>query len=1127
MPLSLVNKDGQVIEVDDGDISYYTARGWTPQTTEAHIDSLRAEAAKPDDRGLLGTINSAATGILSGLTLGGSDVLLSTGMTPNQLERLREDRAAHSTANVLGQIGGGLAGALAAPVSLLGRTPAGIAAQAADEGFAIGRATGGLRGAAISATAAGAEGAVQAVGSYLSDVALGNRELSAEALASSLGAGFTFGAGIGGALYGVERGTMAVRRMFSRAESTPEAANQATSEWERQSKEIIEANDHAAEVARENLERARAAREQAQLAKDRAAAELAVTQQTADQLSREVSRGVPDYKALDAHLYEINDTVIGQTVPMEDIARHGWYDETGRFGEVTRREIEDHKYLIQSGRGSNEISFTISPTGKVVYDGSRPGLPYAAMELGVPVKVKWSRGVEPSERAVLNSTATQSAARAEREALEAMKDRIRNKEIPGEAADFTDEGLENAAKRALKLEREQEARLAAILQDYDDAKAALDAAQQATGSTAVPSYKAIVRKTKRKKVDDVEDVIDAREIAKHGYFEPPGAMVDAVRSGKAARAIAEGQREPIRLAVTPKGNVVVVDGRHRLAAAIEQGADIKVRWSTGLEPSDDLVFKSGVTQRAPTELPPDASLLERQLAATNDALAGGESFAALGRTRTASPMSPKQLEQAYEDVIDQAAQATDIAAKQDLLRKAASIEEQLKATGGRSVVDDVATMAGVMTRYEQAAARLVEEIGGGAPQMAQASAQAFRKAEQQADQRVLDRTVRAIDDAADAPINDLRSPQGAIAKAARARQEAKTKLAQARAAETEAAIGERYARDAAKKSRAEYEAKRPPDPDPDDALPGFPALSALPVVGPLFSGFMRYKLAQAASGRFAGRVPATAATKAAALVAKTRDKIASAVDKTLGIVETAAPKVRAAAVITASKLERAFDDGEPDAPKDASLPQVVAVRIREVTAAAANPQAVMSQVRREMRDIHDPDLIAATEAHRLKTIQHLADVAPKAPPPNPYSKRQWEPSPAAASKFARQYQAAFDPVSVFEALQQQSLTPEAADTLRTVWPQLFSLAQDRLVSRVGELKEAVPYPQRLRAGLLFDVPVDDSLDPENAAVLQSVYTPPAPAPSPATPAAAAPSIAAPIDMTALYQPEFDRRAQMR
>lgn len=91
--------------------------------------------------------------------------------------------------------------------------------------------------------------------------------------------------------------------------------------------------------------------------------------------------------------------------------------------------------------------------------------------------------------------------------------------------------------------------------------------------------------------DFIETTIPAREIADRGYFEPPGAGTDATRNAKAAQAIKEGQREPISLMVTPSGKIAVEGGRHRLAAAIEQDAPIRVRWSTGAEPSEDMVAR--------------------------------------------------------------------------------------------------------------------------------------------------------------------------------------------------------------------------------------------------------------------------------------------------------------------------------------------------------------------------------------------------------------------------------------------------------------------------------------------------------------------------------------------------------
>lgn len=86
--------------------------------------------------------------------------------------------------------------------------------------------------------------------------------------------------------------------------------------------------------------------------------------------------------------------------------------------------------------------------------------------------------------------------------------------------------------------------------------------------------------------------IPARELAARGYYEPKGRGVDRVKMDKARRAIAEGQRTPARVLVNERGDLEVEDGRHRIAAAIEADANIRVDFRRGIVGGGDVVFRT-------------------------------------------------------------------------------------------------------------------------------------------------------------------------------------------------------------------------------------------------------------------------------------------------------------------------------------------------------------------------------------------------------------------------------------------------------------------------------------------------------------------------------------------------------
>ena len=715
-----------------------------------------------------------------------------------------------------------------------------------------------------------------------------------------------------------------------------------------------------------------------------------------------------------------------------------------------------------------------------------------------------------------------------------------------------------------KLSRESPA--AAEYASKKLAKREADAAYfRERAKSRIPDYDTL----RKSAADHIETEVPARAIAERGYFEPPGAGTDAVRNAKAAQAIKEGQREPVSLMVTPSGKITVEGGRHRLAAAIEQDAPIKVRWSTGAEPSADMVAR-GAASSAPTGL---EGLVGAQRLASKD-VAADEFFSNLTRPKTRDAYVAQNIGRAMRE------EGSHAAALAKVEREWAEMSgHPISAKAVPDAVEDVAAVAQAVTKYEKSSARLVEALGPDAPPAAQEAAKAFRQAEEHSERKAMERTTRAIDDHAEAQakqadvvvtrktapapaapeapdwLDEARRLSGKVEFTPEQRalrdkqfrewemnaakgdvQRAGAKLAKAKVAETEAKIGARKAEDFAKQAReAAMKARPVAEAAPTSTLgaiattigvagelgvPGIPKPHDIPIIGPLLGTYLKYRAIKAAAGRFVGRIPATGDARAAALVARTKDKIATAVDRTLGLAAEPAPEARAPLVATAAALgHRLIDDGEPDAPKNANAQQQAAVRIREIANAATQPGLVTALVRKELRGVTDPDLIAAAEQHLIDRFQKLNNVMPKAPPQNPYSKREWVPSPAAAHEVAQRLAVVHDPEAAFH-----DTTPAKAETLRDTWPRLLEFAQQRLIERVGDLKHPVPYENRLRNSLLFSVPLDDSMQPDHAAVLQSANAKSQPMQPPAAPGAPTPSIAGNSNLTALYQTASDRRA---
>lgn len=536
------------------------------------------------------------------------------------------------------------------------------------------------------------------------------------------------------------------------------------------------------------------------------------------------------------------------------------------------------------------------------------------------------------------------------------------------------------------------------------------------------------------------------------------------------------------------------------------------------------------------------------------------------------PLATKQLEMAHDAALERAATAADPAERAAAVQEAKAIEKQITQVGARpGAVEDIAAIAPAMTRVEKAAAALTEALGDAAPAAAKEHAAAFRAAEDEASRKTTARIGQAADDAASAraaaanrdPLapapragEDLLGAPGPrqqkVAAAQKAQREAQAAYAKARVAEAEAQVGAKQAAGAAADARTKL--GPPPGAPPsgpgmghrivqgahmvgyaaelgsDLGIPGIPRPHDIPVIGPLLSAYLKYRALRAAAGRFVGRIPATAETHAAELAARTRDGVARAVDRSLGLIERNTNTVRVALTVGTLKAtdalsKRLVDDGGPDAKAGASVSEQAAVRMRELAAVVANPSLIQDQIRAQTRGMTDPDLINALSNHLLNMFSYLNNVAPKGPPPNPFTGKAWTPPPGDAMRFGQQVAIAKDPQVAFQMLAAGTLTQAGADTLQNCYRLLFQEGQQRIMQRAAELKSPVAYPELLRLGRLFDVPLHPSLDPEHAAELAVAHTPtakPAPAASPGGPPT--PSIANPTNLSSLYDAGGDRRA---
>jgi len=257
----LVGADG-VVDVADADVDRYLGRGYRLERDGEGYDRAAEAAAAEIYGGVLGGLQAGALGAARGLSLGLSDVALAAAGRGENVRGIKEENPTISTVAEL--ISGVAPALLTGGTSALARgaayTPAGAVARA---GLGAGQAirAGGGAGRAVAGVAAGGaiEGAAQGAGSYISDVALGDKNLSAEGFLGAMGEGALWGGAAGGVFGLGEQAIARARKLFPGHEITREAAREGERTAERLIDEAVRDGEQMSSQAREAVRQRREA----------------------------------------------------------------------------------------------------------------------------------------------------------------------------------------------------------------------------------------------------------------------------------------------------------------------------------------------------------------------------------------------------------------------------------------------------------------------------------------------------------------------------------------------------------------------------------------------------------------------------------------------------------------------------------------------------------------------------------------------------------------------------------------------------------------------------------------------------------------------------------------------------
>jgi hypothetical protein len=155
---------------------------------------------------------------------------------------------------------------------------------------------------------------------------------------------------------------------------------------------------------------------------------------------------------------------------------------------------------------------------------------------------------------------------------------------------------------------------------------------------------------------------------------------------------------------------------------------------------------------------------------------------------------------------------------------------------------------------------------------------------------------------------------------------------------------------------------------------------------------------------------------------------------------------------------------------------------------AASPQRTLELTNKHTAGIHDvaPNTSGALDMIGANAINFLNSKLPTRNSEPGIMSRQYQPSGLEMSKFERYVNAVQNPKQVIEHFSEGKMSREEAETIKSVYPDIFSRLQDKAMSYIGA-NPNLPYQKKLQLGILLDTNTDPSLNPQNILKLQNNF----------------------------------------
>ncbi len=136
-----------------------------------------------------------------------------------------------------------------------------------------------------------------------------------------------------------------------------------------------------------------------------------------------------------------------------------------------------------------------------------------------------------------------------------------------------------------------------------------------------------------------------------------------------------------------------------------------------------------------------------------------------------------------------------------------------------------------------------------------------------------------------------------------------------------------------------------------------------------------------------------------------------------------------------------------------------------------------------------PEVAAHLTLKAAQAVRFLHDMAPKPPTPGvvPALDQEWEPSWVELQRWGRYVEAVQNPAKAVDQLRHGTMSKEAVDTLRAIYPGMLQDIQKRMIERLAQYKQPLDPSRKAALAILFDQPMGGMGDPARIALMQVMH----------------------------------------